>query len=195
MAANFLPAITRPGRSRKSRPTRWGPDIFFLIVGASWISAAQDTKAIALNGSGRMVKFEMNDRCAAGTGKFLEFMSVGLGMSVGEFGPFALRGRPGIQLTSMCTVFAESEVTSLIAQGKKAEDIALALHRSVVKRSVAMLSRVGPQSPVVFAGGVARNPCMVKLITDALGGEVHVPEKPEMVGALGAALFAARRRN
>jgi len=148
----------------------------------------QDTKAIALDPSGRVVKFEMNDRCAAGTGKFLEFMAAGLRLPVAEFGPFALRGRPGLAINSMCTVFAETEATSLIARGRKAEDIALALHQTVVKRALSMLRRVGLEPPLVFAGGVARNPCLVELLGQALGCEVLLPDQPDLVGALGAAL-------
>jgi (R)-2-hydroxyacyl-CoA dehydratese activating ATPase len=152
----------------------------------------QDTKAINLGEDGRVVKFEMNDRCAAGTGKFLEFMATGMGMSVDEFGSFALGGKGGIKINSMCTVFAESEATSLMARGLPAPDIALALHESVAKRSLAMLSRVNGNAPVVFAGGVARNPCMLRLVEQELGRDLMVPDEPDMVGALGAALFAAR---
>jgi len=154
----------------------------------------QDTKAISLTPEGRVTKFEMNDRCAAGTGKFLEFMATGLGLSLEEFGPFALRGKPGTVINSMCTVFAESEATSLMARGLPAEDIALALHQSVVKRSLSMLKRVGLSHPLVFAGGVARNPCLVRLIEEALEGEVIIPEEPDLVGAVGAALYGGRHQ-
>jgi len=149
----------------------------------------QDTKSIALNPDGSIHKFEMNDRCAAGTGKFLEFMAAGLRLSLDDFGPFALRGQPGLSINSMCTVFAEAEATSLVARGRKAEDIARALHQSVVKRSVSMLRRVGLDRPLVFAGGVARNPCLVQLLQEVIGGEVLIPEEPDYVGALGAALY------
>jgi predicted CoA-substrate-specific enzyme activase len=154
----------------------------------------QDTKAIFMAEDGRVVKFEMNDRCAAGTGKFLEFMASGMGMDIEDFGAFALQGSGGVTINSMCTVFAESEATSLMARGRDAADIALALHRSVVKRSLAMLGRVGLQRPVVFAGGVARNPCMRRLVEEELEEGLFTPPEPDMVGALGAALFAARER-
>ncbi|MDY6851828.1 MAG: acyl-CoA dehydratase activase [Thermodesulfobacteriota bacterium] len=149
----------------------------------------QDTKAISLSPAGGVRKFEMNDRCAAGTGKFLEFMAVSLSRPLDDFGTFALRGAPGIAINSMCTVFAETEATSLMARGCRPEDIALALHMTVVSRSVSMLRRVGSEGPVIFAGGVARNPCLVKLIRDALEGEVLIPKEPDLVGALGAALY------
>ncbi|MFP4057757.1 MAG: acyl-CoA dehydratase activase [Candidatus Brocadiia bacterium] len=150
----------------------------------------QDTKAIALGPRGRVEKFEMNDRCAAGTGKFLEFMAAAFGVPVEDFGPYALKGRPGLSINSMCTVFAQTEATSLMARGQRAEDIALALHHSVVRRSLAMVGRVAHASPLVFAGGVARNPCIVELLRGECDLEVLVPEEPDMMGALGAALHA-----
>ena len=151
----------------------------------------QDTKVISLDKDGRVAKFEMNDRCAAGTGKFLEFMAASFQMPVERFGDFALQGKAGLSINSMCTVFAESEATSLMAQGHKAEDIALSLHQSVVKRSLSMLKRLSLSGPLVFSGGVARNNCLRELLDRELKFEVLVSPEPEMLGALGAALFAA----
>ena len=152
----------------------------------------QDTKAIALDDGGRVRKFEMNDRCAAGTGKFLEFMATSFQLPIEEFGNFALQGEPGLVINSMCTVFAETEATSLMARGHKPEDIALALHLSVVKRSLSMLRRVSTNGALVFSGGVARNRCVAKLIEREIGSSLLVPEDPDMVGALGAALHGSR---
>ena len=152
----------------------------------------QDTKAIALDDRGRVRKFEMNDRCAAGTGKFLEFMATSFQLPIEEFGNFALQGEPGLVINSMCTVFAETEATSLMARGHKPEDIALALHVSVVKRSLSMLRRVSTNGALVFSGGVARNQCVVQLIETEIGSSLLVPEDPDMVGALGAALHGSR---
>jgi (R)-2-hydroxyacyl-CoA dehydratese activating ATPase len=152
----------------------------------------QDTKAIALDDRGRVRKFEMNDRCAAGTGKFLEFMATSFQLPIEEFGNFALQGEPGLVINSMCTVFAETEATSLMARGHKPQDIALALHLSVVKRSLSMLRRVSTNGALVFSGGVARNQCVVQLIETEIGSSLLVPEDPDMVGALGAALHGAR---
>jgi (R)-2-hydroxyacyl-CoA dehydratese activating ATPase len=151
----------------------------------------QDTKAISLDGRGAVRKFEMNDRCAAGTGKFLEFMATSFQVPISEFGAFALQGEPGLAINSMCTVFAESEATSLMARGNKPQDIALALHVSVVKRSLSMLKRMWVHEPLVFSGGVAKNPCAVKLIEELGGYPVLLPEEPDMVGALGAAIHCA----
>lgn len=150
----------------------------------------QDTKAIALDEGGRPIKFEMNDRCAAGTGKFLEVMAIALGFDVEEFGEAALRASNEIHLSSMCTVFAESEVTGLLTKGERREDIARAVHASVVNRTVGLLGRVDAGHPMVFAGGVARNPCLRAMIEEALGEPLMIPEDPQMVGAYGAALVA-----
>jgi len=154
----------------------------------------QDSKAIRLNPQGRVVKFEMNDRCAAGSGKFLEIMARNLGFSLDEFGPAALAACKDLQINSMCAVFAESEVTSLIAKGQDRQEIARGLHLSVVKRAKGMLNRVDARGPVVFSGGVAQNPCMVQLMADALGKAVLVPEQPQMMGALGAAVIMAAKQ-
>lgn len=161
----------------------------FPGAGAVLDIGGQDTKAISFDTQGKIRKFEMNDRCAAGTGKFLEFMATSFQVPVDRFGTFALAGKPGITINSMCTVFAETEATSLMARGQRPQDIALALHLSVVKRSISMLKRICTPEPVVFSGGVARNPCMVDLVRREARAEIFVPENPELVGALGAALY------
>jgi (R)-2-hydroxyacyl-CoA dehydratese activating ATPase len=148
----------------------------------------QDTKVISLSETGKVFKFEMNDRCAAGTGKFLEFMATALQVPLESFGEYALRSDRRIAISSMCTVFAESEATSLMARGERPENIAMGLHMAIVQRTIAMLRRVGVSAPVVFAGGVAHNPCVVRLLEEQLGQPVIVPGNPDMVGALGAAI-------
>lgn len=153
----------------------------------------QDTKIISLDASGRAAKFEMNDRCAAGTGKFLEFMASSFQIPVEGFGDFALGGAPGLSINSMCTVFAESEATSLMARGNKPQDIALALHQSVIKRSLSMLKRLSVSGPLVFSGGVARNRCVRQLLQKELDFKILVAAEPDMLGALGAALYAISR--
>ncbi len=154
----------------------------------------QDTKAISLSETGKVVKFEMNDRCAAGTGKFLEFMATALQVPLEDFGGFALTADKRIQINSMCTVFAESEATSLMARGESPANIALGLHLAIVQRTLAMLRRVGAVEPALFAGGVAHNPCVRALLEEHLGLPVIVPDQPDLVGALGAALYGGRRR-
>ena len=149
----------------------------------------QDSKAMSFSPTGRVKKFEMNDRCAAGTGKFLEIMSKALGYPLDEFGPAALEAEKETRISSMCTVFAESEVTSLIAKGEMRGAIARGLHSSVVRRAASMISRVSHQGDIVFSGGVALNPCMVRMLEEQLKRDVLVPEAPQFVGALGAALL------
>jgi predicted CoA-substrate-specific enzyme activase len=150
----------------------------------------QDSKVIALDEAGRVASFQMNDKCAAGTGRFLEIMAASLGIPLNEFGNEALQGSDDIKVNSMCTVFAESEVISLKNQGSSPRDIARAVHLSVVERLAAMLHRIGHGDSVVFTGGVAKNRAMVQLLRDKLEIALLVPEEPDIVGALGAALSA-----
>jgi predicted CoA-substrate-specific enzyme activase len=152
----------------------------------------QDSKAIAVGPGGRVLRFEMNDRCAAGTGRFLENMARVLSLDVAAFGPHALgaAGQP-VAISSTCTVFAESEVVSLIARGEDSRRVALGLHRAIVDRLCGMIRRVGVRERFVFAGGVAQNPCLRALLGEALGVPICVPDAPQVVGALGAALYAA----
>jgi len=171
-----------------------GAGRLFHNVGTILDIGGQDTKAIALNENGKITKFEMNDRCAAGTGKFLEIMARSLGYTIDQFGTEALKATKNLQINSMCTVFAESEVTSLVAKGEDPQEIALGLHRSVVRRAVGMLKRVSADNDIVFAGGVAKNPCIRRLLEETLKRQVLVPEDPQMVGALGAALLAGENK-
>jgi predicted CoA-substrate-specific enzyme activase len=151
----------------------------------------QDSKVIALDDQGRAVHFEMNDRCAAGTGKFLEVMAERLGFDLESFGRRAYEAREAVSVNSTCTVFAESEVVSLIARGERPERIARGLHLSIAERIIAMVLRAGGARPtVVFCGGVAYNPCLRALLAQRLDAEVIVPEQPQIVAALGAALIA-----
>jgi predicted CoA-substrate-specific enzyme activase len=161
-------------------------------VGTVLDIGGQDSKVIATGPSGRVLRFEMNDRCAAGTGRFLENMARALGLGVEEFGPHALAAQgAAVSISSMCTVFAESEVVSLIARGEDSRRVALGLHQAIVDRIGGMLRRVGVRERFVFAGGVARNPCLRELLASAAGVPLSVPEDPQIVGALGAALHAA----
>jgi predicted CoA-substrate-specific enzyme activase len=149
----------------------------------------QDSKAIRVEG-GKQMSFEMNDRCAAGTGRFLEVMATTLGYRLEEFGPEAMAAVEAASISSMCTVFSESEVVSLIAGGKSKQSIALGLHESIVNRLLALVGRVGAEQQVVLTGGVALNPCIRSLLERRLGLALLVPSEPQIVGALGAALSA-----
>ena len=148
----------------------------------------QDTKVIALSEDGAVSKFEMNDRCAAGTGRFLEVMATALSYSMSEFVQ-ASRDADGSQsINAMCTVFAESEVISATARGVDRAELARGLHEAVVRRAAAMLRRLPLDDEIVFCGGGALNTCLHELIAKALGREVHLPPEPQILAALGAAI-------
>lgn len=151
----------------------------------------QDSKVISLDESGRVADFQMNDRCAAGTGKFLEVMAKTLGFSLEEFGLASLSATKAVKINSMCTVFAESEVVSLLAKKEDPENIGLGLHQSVVDRISSMVLRVGLLDEVVLSGGVGRNPCIRELFEQKIRHKIFVPERPELSGALGAAIVAS----
>lgn len=149
----------------------------------------QDTKVISLGSAGRVVDFEMNDKCAAGTGKFLEVMARALGFDLTQMAEQALSATGDeIQISSMCTVFAESEVTGLVHRGEDRAAIARGLHVAISKRTLGSLKRIRATGPLVFAGGVANNEAMVGLIRAGFLGDVLVPTATQTVGALGAAL-------
>ncbi len=147
----------------------------------------QDSKVIRVK-EGRVLDFLMNDRCAAGTGRFLEVMAHTLGYPIERFGEEALKAKKSLRINSMCTVFAESEVVSLISRGEEPESIALGIHQAVVNRVLALLGGIGFAPDIVFAGGVAKNPCILFLLGKRLGEKIFIPEEPQIVGALGAAL-------
>lgn len=153
----------------------------------------QDTKAISLAPGGQVLDFCMNDKCAAGTGRFLQAASFALDIPLDQLGAIALQSTRPVRISTTCTVFAESEVLAWAARGKKIEDILAGVHRSIAARSAALLNRVGVQAPVTFTGGVARNCAMVALLNEALGLELQLGAESHYMGALGAALFALER--
>jgi len=150
----------------------------------------QDTKAIRIDPGGRVLNFLMNDKCAAGTGRFLEVMARTLEVELEEMGPLSLRSRGGITISSMCTVFAESEVVSLVAEGNAVEDILWGLHDSIALRTISLLDQVGRESDIFMSGGVAKNRGVVDALERRLGEKLYIAEEPQTVGALGAALLA-----
>lgn len=153
----------------------------------------QDSKAIKLNEHGEVVDFVMNDKCAAGTGRFLEMMARTLEISIDELGPISLDWKEDIDISSMCSVFAESEVISLIAQNKETADIAHGLHKAIAGKSISLLKRVGFESTIMMTGGVAKNVGVVRTLEERLGEKIFIHEEPEIVGALGAALYALEK--
>jgi (R)-2-hydroxyacyl-CoA dehydratese activating ATPase len=150
----------------------------------------QDTKAIRVSAVGEIVDFCMNDKCAAGTGRFLGAASSALDIPLDELGPTALRGDRPVKISTTCTVFAESEVLSWLGKGKKIEDILLGVHQSIAGRSAGLLRRVGLEEEITFTGGVARNVAMLETLQRSLGLRVNVSDDSHYMGALGAALFA-----
>ena len=154
----------------------------------------QDTKAILVAPGGGVVRFLMNDKCAAGTGRFLEVMARTLEIDLEDFGPRALEAKRAVTISSMCTVFAESEVVSLIAEGAPIEEIARGVCESIASRTVALLERVGKERKIAMSGGVAKNVGVVSALERALGSRLVLPSDPQVVGAIGAALIARDSR-
>ena len=150
----------------------------------------QDTKAIRVGPTGEIVDFCMNDKCAAGTGRFLGAASSALDIPLDQLGPTALRAERPVQISTTCTVFAESEVLSWLGKGKKIEDILQGVHQSIALRSMGLLRRVGIEQQVTFTGGVARNVGMIAALEKRLGSKMNVSDESHFMGALGASLFA-----
>ena len=150
----------------------------------------QDSKAIHLSSTGEVTDFVMNDKCAAGTGRFLEMIARSLEMEIGELGPAALQSTENIEITSMCSVFAESEVISLIAQNKEKADIANGVCHSIANKSYSLMKRVGLDPEFMMTGGVAKNPGVVRAVEEKIGAKLYICPEPEIVGAVGAALYA-----
>ena len=128
----------------------------------------QDTKAIRVSPTGEVLDFCMNDKCAAGTGRFLGAASMALEIPLDNLGPTALLAEKPVRISTTCTVFAESEVLSWLGKGKKIEDILLGVHQSIASRSVGLLRRVGIEEEITFTGGVAKNVGMIKALEDNL---------------------------
>ena len=153
----------------------------------------QDTKAIRVDETGRVLDFCMNDKCSAGTGRFLGAASQALEIPLGELGPLALRATPPVAMTTTCTVFAESEILGWLARGRKTEDVLAGVHAAIASRSLALLRRVGIEPELTFTGGVARNIAMVRLLEELTGVPLNVSEDSHYCGAIGAALYALDR--
>ena len=150
----------------------------------------QDSKVIAVDDSGLVSQFAMNDRCAAGTGKFLETLARAVRVPLDEMGPSAMTSAQDLKISSMCATFAETEVIALLAEGHAKPDVLGAVHAAIASRTVGLVSRVGLRTPVVMTGGVARNVAAVHHIEKALGVKLIIPAHPQTAGAFGAALIA-----
>ena len=152
----------------------------------------QDSKAIAVNDSGSPLNFVMNDKCAAGTGRFLEVMARALEVDLNNFGDFSLKAQQHSPISSLCTVFAESEVISLISNGEKRENIIAGIHDAIASRVVTMAKRVGFTPKIMMTGGVAKNAGVVRALEQKIGHKIEVSQKSQVTGAIGAAILAQR---
>jgi (R)-2-hydroxyacyl-CoA dehydratese activating ATPase len=153
----------------------------------------QDSKAIQLDGKGNVVDFAMNDKCAAGTGRFLEAMARALQVDIDELGQLDHGATSNLTLSSMCTVFAESEVVSLIANGTEMKEIVKGMNRAIASRTTSLVKRISQDlngKKIAMSGGVAHNRGVVRALSATLNCEIYIPEKPDTIGALGAALIA-----
>ena len=150
----------------------------------------QDSKVIAVDANGLVETFAMNDRCAAGTGKFLEVLARAVEIKLPEMGPLAMQATQALKISSMCATFAETEVISLLAEGHSKPDVLGAVHAAIAARTAGLVGRVGKRMPIVMTGGVAKNVAAVHHIETLLGQKLVLPPDPQIAGALGAALFA-----
>jgi predicted CoA-substrate-specific enzyme activase len=160
---------------------------FVLDIGA------QCSRAIRLRDGGKVKEFHMNEKCAAGSGGFLERAAKYLEVSVADIGPLSLGAQRPQAISSVCAVLAETEIINHVSEGVTVENILRGIHNSLADRALSLLKRVGLDGPVAFIGGVARQEGMVVALRDKLGVPVHVPEGPEFAAALGAALLGRQR--
>lgn len=147
----------------------------------------QDSKAIQIDENGSVVNFMMNDKCAAGCGRFLEIIARALSLKLEDLGDISKNATETARISSMCTVFAETEVVSLVAVGTPAANIVKGVHESIATRAVSLLKMVGISAPLGMSGGVAKNSGVVSAVEDILGMKLSVPEYPQVIGAIGAA--------
>ncbi|MFC2040447.1 acyl-CoA dehydratase activase [Chloroflexota bacterium] len=166
-----------------------GLSAFFPTARTGLDIGGQDAKGLRLDDKGRLVNFVMNDRCAAGTGRYLEVVAETLGLKLDDMGPVSLSAKNKATISSTCTIFAQTEMIARLSEGVPIEEIVAGLHEAIASRTVNMLRRVGIKPDVVFTGGVARNTGVVAAVQEKLGMELLVPEDPLISGALGAAIL------
>lgn len=206
LAQSQIAALTSTGYGRASVPFATGKttEISCHGVGAHHLFPStgtvidvggQDSKVIQIDDRGHMLDFSMNDKCAAGTGRFLEVMADRLELELDELSNPAYITGPSTPISSTCTVFAESEVISLLAKDTPREQIVNGLQRSIVNRIWSMVVSIGIHGEVTITGGVAKNQGLIKVLEEKLGQKLNVPKNPQTVGALGAALIAKRHHS
>jgi predicted CoA-substrate-specific enzyme activase len=201
ISASAITRIVATGYGRKSlaMADKSITEIMCHATGARYLNplirsiidiGGQDSKAILLDDHGKVANFAMNDKCAAGTGRFLEVMARAMEVDLDEFGRMSLKADLPARISSLCTVFAESEIISLIAKGEKRENIIAGIHESICVRVLAMANRIGIKSPVMMTGGVAKNIGVVRAFEKAIGSPIEVSDYAQVNGAIGAALLA-----
>jgi (R)-2-hydroxyacyl-CoA dehydratese activating ATPase len=201
ISASAITRIVATGYGRKSlaMADKSITEIMCHATGARYLNplirsiidiGGQDSKAILLDDHGKVANFAMNDKCAAGTGRFLEVMARAMEVDLDEFGRMSLNADLPARISSLCTVFAESEIISLIAKGEKRENIIAGIHESICVRVLAMANRIGIKSPVMMTGGVAKNIGVVRAFEKAIGSPIEVSDYAQVNGAIGAALLA-----
>jgi len=153
----------------------------------------QDTKAIKVGPDGQVLDFSMNDKCAAGTGRFLGAAATVMDLTLDDLGPISLKSQAPLRISTTCTVFVESEIISYLAQSKKLEDILMGMHVAIAARTVSLMRRVGIEEEITFTGGVSRNQGMVRALQEALEMPINVSPESHYMGAIGAAIFALER--
>ncbi len=153
----------------------------------------QDCKAIRIDRDGNHIKFLMNDKCAAGTGRFLDVMADALRVPLDDIGRLSLQSKSEASISSTCTVFARTEVFSLVRKGVSKEDILAGLHTAIASRVFSLLQRVGIEADFAICGGIAKNIGVVRKVEERVGLKALIPQEPQLSGALGAALIAAER--
>jgi (R)-2-hydroxyacyl-CoA dehydratese activating ATPase len=167
----------------------------FLCSGTKTVidMGGQDSKAISVGDSGEVLDFVMNDKCAAGTGRFLANAAEVMGISLDEIGPLSLKATRPVKITTVCTVFVESDILSYLSQGKRPEDILGGVHLAIARRTVSLARRINIEPEVTMTGGVARNQGMVSALETVLGCKMQVSPDAHFIGAIGAALFALEK--
>ncbi len=167
----------------------------FLCPGTRTVidMGGQDSKAISVGANGEVLDFVMNDKCAAGTGRFLANSAEVMGISLDEVGPLSLEAKHPVKIATVCTVFVESDILSYLAQGKTGADILGGVHTAIAKRTLSLARRLTIEPEVTLTGGVARNVGMVKTLEQVLGQQIQVSPDAQFIGAVGAALFALEK--
>jgi predicted CoA-substrate-specific enzyme activase len=191
------------GRKRASFASESVTEITCIAKGVNYLFpdartiidiGGQDTKVIRIDQRGRVTEFEMNDKCAAGTGRFVEVMAKALNVELDKIGEISLQHKKELTISSICTVFAESEVISLVSEGEELEDILYGIHKAIADRTMGLINRLGGiEEQVVMAGGVAKNIGVVKALEKVLNSSIKISVEPQIVGALGAAILSLEK--